>query len=334
MKAIIPVAGMGTRLRPHTHTCPKVLLPVAGKPIIAHILDELAALNFDEITFILGHKGSMIREYVTREYGFKANFVKQEEMRGLGHAISLARAFHADDEDVFIVLGDTIFKADLQGCFERGESALGVKEVADPRRFGVVEFKADGEILRLVEKPSVPPSNLALCGLYYLRSPKLLFDCLDEMIANDVRTAGEFQLTDALQMMLDRGCPMSVFKIDGWYDCGKKETVLQTNRDLLDMQQAAGMLGGGGYTCTNSTVIAPVAIHPSVTITNSVIGPYVTISAETAVESCVIADSTVGESCELANLLLEQSLIGDNCRVIGERQGLNIGDSSELLFAK
>lgn len=334
MKAIIPVAGIGTRLRPHTHTAPKVLLPVAGKPMLGHILDELVALGLDEVTFIIGYKGEMIRDYVTSTYGFKANFVEQTQMRGLGHAISLAKEYHVNDtEPVLIVLGDTVFHADLKSVFEKGDSAIGVKKVNDARRFGIVELDKRGEVIRLIEKPENPPTNLAIVGIYYVTNPKLLFDSLDAIIAEGKTTKGEFQLTDALQRMLDAGEHMRVFMVDGWYDCGKPETMLLTNRDLLDKQN----LGAAEHSNLSerypgSVIIMPVAIAQSVVIENCIVGPYVSISADTVLRDCIAKNSIIGEHAEVSSIILEDSIISDNAKVVGNLFRLNVGDSSEIIL--
>jgi glucose-1-phosphate thymidylyltransferase len=333
LKAIIPVAGIGTRLRPHTHTAPKALLPVAGKPMLAHILDELVALGFDEVTFIIGYKGKMIRDYITRTFSFKANFVEQPEMKGLGHAISLAKEFHYSDDPVLIVLGDTIFKADLKTVFQRGESAIGVKKVEDARRFGIVELDKRGEVVRLIEKPENPPTNLAIVGIYYMTHPKALFDALDELIEEGRTTKGEFQLTDALQKMLDRGERMRVFTIEGWYDCGKPETMLLTNRDMLDMQaQGAAEYVQVSERFPGSVMIMPVAIAPNAKIENSIIGPYVSLSAGANLRDTIIRNSIVGENAEVNSIILEDSIISDNAKVIGNLFKLNVGDSSEIVM--
>jgi len=335
LKAIVPVAGIGTRLRPHTHTAPKVLLPVAGKPILGHILDELTRLGIEEATFIIGYKGDMIRDYVQKTVRFRTNFVQQAEMLGLGHAVSLAKPFHYDDERVLIVLGDTIFKADLKAVFERDESALGVKQVGDPRRFGVVELDSMGLVRRLVEKPDSPPSNLALVGIYYLKNPRLLFDCLDENIAANHRTKGEFQLTDALQLMIDRGEHMRVFLVEGWYDCGKPETMLLTNRDLLDQkihdsEEYARVVAR----YPGSVIIPPVAISEKVRMKNCIVGPYVSVSAGTCLRSCIVRNSIIGEDAEVAEIVLESSIISDHAKVIGTHTRLNVGDSSEIILGE
>jgi glucose-1-phosphate thymidylyltransferase len=334
MKAIIPVAGIGTRLRPHTHTAPKVLLPVAGKPILSHILDELVELGFDEITFIVGYKGEMITEYVRENYSIKANFVQQNEMLGLGHAISLARPHHDTDEPVLIILGDTIFQCDLKSVFEGGVSAIGVKTVEDARRFGIVELTPAGGIKRLLEKPDVPPTNLAIVGIYYLTNPKLLFDCLDENIRDNKRIKGEFQLTDALQMSLDRGENMRVFMVDGWYDCGKPETMLETNRDLLDRKHSDfSVITNLKEQYPDCVIIPPVAIHPSVTMEQSIVGPYVSISQGASIHSTIISNTIIGQNTDVARITLEGSIISDNAKVRGNRYHLNVGDGSEVLLS-
>jgi glucose-1-phosphate thymidylyltransferase len=334
LKAIIPVAGIGTRLRPHTHTAPKVLLPVAGRPMLGHILDELVALDLEEVTFIIGYKGEMIRDYVTSTYSFKANFVEQSEMRGLGHAISLAKQHHySDQEPVLIVLGDTVFHADLKSVFERGESAIGVKKVNDARRFGIVELDKRGEVTRMLEKPENPPTNLAIVGIYYITNPKLLFDSLDKLIEQGKTTKGEFQLTDALQMMLAGGEHMRIFMVDGWYDCGKPETMLLTNRDLLDKQNlGAAEHANLSARYPGSVIIMPVAIAHSVLIENSIVGPYVSVSADTVLRDCIVRNSIIGEHAEVSSIILEDSIISDNAKAVGNLYRLNVGDSSEIVL--
>lgn len=330
MKAIIPVAGIGTRLRPHTYTAPKVLLPVAGKPILGHILDELVALGLTEVTFIIGYKGEMIRDFVLDNYDLTANFVEQPEMLGLGHAISLAKPFHYSDEPVLIILGDTIFSADLKAVFDKGETALGVRKVEDGRRFGIVELDQRGQVFRLVEKPEVPPSNLAIVGIYYMTRPRVLFDALDAMIAEGRTTKGEFQLTDALQKMLEQGEPMRVFMVEGWFDCGKAETMLETNRELLDTKQDFEDYARLTDRFPGSVVRMPAAIAEGVALENCIIGPYVSVSAGTTMRNCIVSNSIVGANAMVCNIVLEDSIISDNAKVAGNHYRLNVGDSSEI----
>jgi glucose-1-phosphate thymidylyltransferase len=323
MRAIIPVAGVGSRLRPHTYTVPKVLLNVGGKPIVGHILDRLIENGFDEATIVIGYLGDKIKEYVLRNYTIRVDFVEQEERLGLGHAIYLAR--HTVSRDpILIILGDTIFDVDLKALMETDFSVLGVKEVEDPRRFGVAETER-GFITRLVEKPEHPKSKLALVGIYYIRQPHILIDCLREEIKGDIRTRGEFQLTDALQMMIDRGERMKTFSIEGWYDCGKPETLLETNRHLLDNQPTA--IGR-----PDVVIQPPVFVSNKATVTNSVLGPYATIADDAVVENSIIRNSIVSEGGRVTNTLLEDSIVGNNATVRGTYKRVNIGDSSELEF--
>ena len=322
MKVVIPVAGEGTRLRPHTHTAPKVLLHVAGKPILGHILDEIAALKPEEVILVVGNMADKIRQYVSKNYDFKASYINQQERKGLGHAVSLARTHLDPDEPVLIILGDTIFRAPFQDILSAKESLLGVKEVDDPRRFGVVEVK-DGYVSRLEEKPAWPASNLVIVGIYYLRRPGLLFECLDEIIARGVRVKGEFQLTDALERMIERGEKMRLFPIDDWFDCGKMETMLATNRELLKRKAPT-------YAIENSIIIPPVFIARPENIEHSVIGPYVSIAEGATVKRAILKDVIVSENATVEDVALHNSLIGENAVVKGSYRTLNVGDSSEV----
>lgn len=323
MRAIVPVAGVGSRLRPHTYTVPKVLLNVAGKPIIGHIMDKLIDHGVDEATIVIGYLGEKIREYILKNYTIKVDFVEQEERLGLGHAIFLSR--HTISRDpILIILGDTIFDADLTAMAANKHSVLGVQKVDDARRFGVAET-SDGYITKLVEKPEHPKSNLAVVGLYYITQPQLLVDSLKELIKSNVRTKGEFQLTDALQMMIDRGEKMKTFDVRGWYDCGKPETLLSTNKLLLASMAPPKSVAG-------VVVQAPVFISPKATVTNSVIGPNATIAEGAVVENSIIRNSIISEDAHVSDALLEDSIVGSNAVVRGSYKRINIGDSSELEF--
>jgi glucose-1-phosphate thymidylyltransferase len=322
MKAIIPVAGVGTRLRPHTYTLPKVLLNVAGKPILGHILDALQAHEIDEATIIVGYMGDLVEEYVRKHHTLKVNFIYQEERLGLGHSIWIARENILGDEPLLIILGDTIFDVDLSLATNSCFSTLGVKSVEDPRRFGVVEMEK-GFISRLIEKPENPTTNLALVGLYFINNPTLLVNCLDEMIEKNIRTRDEFQLTDALQMMIDRGEKFTTFPVEGWYDCGKPETLLSTNRYLLDGMSAPTPIDG-------TVIIPPAFISSKAHVERSVIGPYTTVAAGAKVVDSVVKDSIISDGATVTASMLEQSIIGNNAIVKGKFSRLNVGDSSEI----
>lgn len=323
--AIIPVAGVGTRLRPHTHTLPKVLLPVAGKPILAHILDDLPSLGIGRAVLVVGYMGDLIRDYVERHYGGLAvDFVDQPERLGLGHAVSLAEPF-ADDRPLLVILGDTIFEADLRGVLAGDASSIGVKAVEDPRRFGIVETDANGRVSRLVEKPEHPTSNLAIAGVYYFRRGRPLFDALRELQAGNIRTRGEFQLTDAMQRMLDAGQILTTFPIEGWYDCGKTETLLETNRILLAKRAGSPKVPG-------SIVHGPVAIGEGAALENCIVGPHVSIAAGARLRNAVVRDSIINENAVVEDIMLEGSVVGENAVVRGGFNHVNVGDSSEVRF--
>ncbi len=323
MRAIIPVAGVGSRLRPHTYTVPKVLLNVAGKPIIGHIMDKIIDDGFDSATIIVGYLGDLIKDYITENYDIKVDFVEQEERLGLGHAIYLSR--HTISKDpILIILGDTVFDVDLKKMMKSEYSTIGVKEVADPRRFGVAESK-DGFITKLVEKPENPTSNLAIVGLYLIKHPDVLIECLKENIKRDVRTKNEYQLTDGLQSMIERGEKLTTFTIDGWYDCGKPETLLDTNKHLLESTKTNSVHEG-------VVVIPPVFIAPSASVKRSVIGPFATIADGAAVVDSIVKNSIVSERATVEKSLLHDSIIGSNAHIIGGFKRINIGDSSELEY--
>ena len=323
MKAVIPVAGEGTRLRPHTHTVPKPLLRVAGKPILGHILDDVVELGIRDVVLIVGYRGQHIVDYVKTHYDLNVSFVEQGERLGLGHAIYLTKD-HVGDEPVLVLLGDTIFKGDFARIVGAGGNYLGVKEVPDPERFGVVEVE-EGKIVNLVEKPAEPRSNLAIVGIYCVEDSRGLYDALETIITEDLRTRGEYQLTDALNLMIKRGIDLRAFEIEGWYDCGKAETLLETNRDLLEM-------AGSQVTVSGSIIIDPVNIGDDVTIEASVIGPYVSIAGKTVVRQSIIRNSILGSGALVEYALLDSSLIGDNAIVKGLFKKLNVGDSSEIDF--
>lgn len=324
MRAIIPVAGVGSRLRPHTYMLPKVLLNVAGKPILGHILDKIIGEGIYEATIIVGHMGEMIKQYVSTAYAkLKVDYVDQEERLGLGHAIYIARGTMSADP-VLIILGDTIFDVDLTPVLHGDHSALGVKTVEDPRRFGVAEVH-DGMISRLVEKPEKPTSHLAIVGLYYIRNTPLLVTCLEDVVARDIRTKGEYQLTDALQLMLERGEKMKTFMVDGWYDCGKPETLLSTNRALLEKKSTSRHIDG-------VILNPPVYVAATARLSNCIIGPFTTIGENVSVSESVIRNSIISEGAQVHKALLDNSIVGNGSVVKGGFKRINVGGSSEIDF--
>ena len=321
--AVIPAAGVGTRLRPHTHTQPKVLLHVAGKPILAHILDDLVALDVKRAVLVIGYMGELVRAYVSRAYPkLQVDYVVQEERLGLGHAVSLAAPF-ADDRPLLIVLGDTIFEADLKAVLKGRVNTIGVKEVEDPRRFGVVEVDAKGRVTKLVEKPEHPATNLAITGIYYFTHGGPLFAALEELQRKNQRTRGEFQLTDALQILVAGGEELRTFPVEGWYDCGKTETLLETNRILLDKLADTPAIPG-------TVTLQPVFVAPGATVENCILGPHVSVAAGARLRNAVMRDSIVNENATVEDILLEGSVVGENAVVSGGFRHVNVGDSSEV----
>ncbi len=323
MKAIIPAAGIGSRLRPHTHTAPKALLHVAGKPILGHILDELLAFGIDEVVVIVGFLGEKIVEYVKSNYEIRASFITQKELNGLGWAIYITRE-HITEEPILVILGDTIFETDLSAVLAGQFDSIGTKIVDDPKRFGIAE--TDGQfITALVEKPENPKSNQALVGIYYIKSTDLFARCLEELVAKKITTRGEYQLTDALGLMIKHGCKMTTFNVDGWFDCGKPDTLLSTNRYLLSQIKSVDERPG-------NILLPPVFISPSATLENSVVGPNVSVGDDARIVRSIVKDSIISECAEVTDCLLEQSLIGNNSFISGQFKRANLGDSSEIKY--
>ncbi|MFN0275100.1 MAG: sugar phosphate nucleotidyltransferase [Chitinophagales bacterium] len=327
MKAIIPVAGVGTRLRPHTYSQPKPLIPVAGKPILGFILDRLILAGFNEFVLVIGYLGEKIEEFVTNNYpNVVTHFVVQQTREGLGHAIYLCKDYFRIDEPLFIALGDTIFEADIESVLQMKTSALGLKKVDDPRDFGVAETDEEFNILKVVEKPSIPKSNLALVGLYRIIESEKLFDALEKNMFEGMRTKGEFHLTDAIMQLINEGIPFSGFKVQNWYDCGKKEILLETNAILLKKLQVSGK----GKSFENTIIIDPVSIASGCEIKHSIIGPNVTLGENTQVNYAIIRDSIIGNYATIEDVVLHHSVIGSDAIIKGLSQSLNIGDNTEI----
>jgi glucose-1-phosphate thymidylyltransferase len=329
MKAVIPVAGIGTRLRPHTHTQPKSLIPVAGKPILAHIVDQLVEAGINEFIFIIGYLGDKIEEYITTNYpNIQSQFVIQTTGKGTGHAIWLAKDAIANNE-ILIVFGDTICELNWQELLNSEQSILGVKKVEDPRQFGVAETDSNGIITRLVEKPTIPKSNLALVGIYKIKETKELMECIHYNIQNNIKTHNEFHLTDAMMCMVAKGTTFKTYNVNLWFDCGKKDILLQTNELLLKRGLNKDFRESN---LNNSIIIEPVFIGKNCKISNSIIGPNVSIGENASIDYSIIKESIIGPFAELKNAVLSQSLIGNDASLHGTFHSMNLGDSAEINF--
>ncbi|MEI8059342.1 MAG: sugar phosphate nucleotidyltransferase [Ferruginibacter sp.] len=327
MKAIIPVAGAGTKLRPHTYTQPKALIPLAGKTILSIIIDQLLEAGITDFVFIIGYLGEKIQDYVNEKYPqLNSHFVQQNERQGTGHAIKLTKDI-VGDEEMLIVLGDTIAEYDVKEIINTPFSMLGVKKVDDPRNFGVAEIEEDGFISRVVEKPAIPKSNLALVGVYKIKETEFLFSCIKKIIEADIKSYDEFNLTDALECMIQQGVKFQPFKVQNWFDCGKKETLLESNATLL--KKFGGNIGTN-HSFENTIIIPPVSIGEDCDIKNSVIGPNVAIGDHSKMNHAIIKDSIVGSYSNLFEIVLNSSLIGSDAEVRGVSRSLNIGDNTAI----
>ena len=328
MQVIIPVAGAGTRLRPLTYTQPKVLISVAGKPILSFIIDELLENGINDFVFVIGYLGEKIKEFVENNYPhINARFVTQENREGLGHAIWRAKELIDLNKELIIQLGDTIVDIDIKKILAEPYSTLGVKKVDDPRAFGVAEIDADGFIKAVVEKPTIPKSNMALVGFYFIRETAQLMDALEFIINNQLRNNSEFYLTDALMKMIKDGVKFKSQKVDSWFDVGKKDILLETNAILLKkLAEKKVNLG----TTDNCIIVPPVSIAKGVKLKNSIIGPYVSVGENTEINYSIIKNSIIGSYTKLENVVLHGSLIGSDSSIAGLSQSLNIGDNTEI----
>ena len=324
MKVIIPLAGKGTRLRPHTHITPKPMLKVAGKPVMAYILEDLERLgNVEKVVYITGHLKEKVEEYTRKAFSIPAVFIEQKVQDGTAGAVDLARPYV--DQPVLIIFVDTIFDADLS-VIDRtdADGIIWVKTVEDYQRFGVVVTDADGNMTKIVEKPKTPISKRANIGLYYIRNWKLLYEGIAHVLQQP-KNQGEYFLTDAFQYMIDKGARIKVIDVDGWYDAGKIDTLLETNRVMLEKGRARVPAG-----IDRSQVIEPVYIEDGVKLEGSRVGPNVSLGAGTVVMQSTIRDTITGDNCRIANSTLSNSLIGDEVVVTGVHGEASVGSHSEV----
>ena len=330
MKAIIPLAGKGTRLRPHTYLTPKPLIRVAGRPVMSYILDDLIELGVDEIVFVVGYLRGVIESYLADAYPrVRAHYVLQEVQDGTAGAVKLAEPYV--NEDVLILFVDTLFDADLTLVDDVSDSTAGIiwaKEVEDYQRFGVILTDDDGHMVRIVEKPSEPVSKLANIGLYYMNDWRLLFEGIHHTLAASPGPSGEFYLTNAFQYMVDAGAKIKVAPVAGWYDCGKPETLLETNHHLLE----GGRSGvSDSALVENSTIHGFVRVEDGAVIRDSILGPNVTVERGATVERSTIVHTIAGSEAVIENSELHDSLVGSESQVRAYRGQLGVVDHSVVL---
>ena len=327
MKAVIPLAGKGTRLRPHTHLLPKPLVRVAGRPVLTYLLDDLTRFGITEMVFIVGHLDEVIRRYMRDAYpDLYIHYVVQAVQDGTAGAVKLAEPFA--DGDLLILFADTLFEADLtpaRALSPDWGAVIWTREVEDYQKYGVVITDSDGAMTRIVEKPKEPISRLANIGLYYIRDHALLFEGIDHVLASPPGPSGEYYLTDAFQYMVDRGTRIRSAPVDSWHDCGSPEGLLGTNRHLLE---------GGRATISPSarlsgcSVADPVLVEDGVVAESSVLGPNVTLERGARVVNSRLANTIVGARARVEGACLEGSLVGAGAIVSGLEGSVNIGDHS------
>jgi len=323
MQVIIPLAGKGTRLRPHTHIVPKPMLEVAGRPVMDWVMDRLEGLPVTELIFITGHLKEQVEQYARARYRYPSRFIEQKVQDGTAGAVNLARPFVK--EPVLIIFVDTVFEADLT-LVNRSEAdgIIWAKEVEDYQRFGVVVTDQQGYMTKIVEKPSEPISKLANIGLYYIRDTAALWKGIDHVLSSPANK-GEYYLTDAFQHMIEHGRKILTAEVGGWYDCGKLDTLLETNEILLRKGAARRREYPG------VTIHDPVLIEDGVSIERSVIGPNVTLKAGTKVGDSRLAHTIVGSQCTLSGATLHHAMLGNSVMVRNFKGSGTLGDHSEVI---
>lgn len=325
MKIILPVAGKGTRLRPHTHTKAKSLVHVAGKTVLEHIVSRLEVLRAAELIFITDENGKQIEDFMAARFpGLNCIYIVQKERLGPAHAVALAAPRIEDGDEVLVVFNDTIFVTDLERIPQLCDDCDGLiysKEVEDYQRFGVNVVRG-GFIVDMVEKPDTPVSRLAQVGLYYLKDGKRFMGYLEQTIAAGEMVKGEYYLPSVFMRMIQDGRRFRAPEIDAWLDCGKPETLLETNRFLLrGRHHAHGEV-------VNSVLIEPVHIEKGAVVRGSILGPNVSVAAGSVVEESIIRDAIINADSKVRDIILHSSILGDSVTLIGSPRRMNIGDHS------
>jgi len=329
MKLIVPLAGKGTRLLPLTKRVPKPLVRVAGRPVMDYVMDAVKGLDVDELIVITGHLKEVVERYIVERYDVKATFVEQKTLDGTAGAINLARPYV--DSPVLIIFVDTVFEADLS-LINRvdADGIIWAKEVEDYQRFGVIVTDAGGYMTRIVEKPSTPVSRLANIGLQYIKDWKMLFDGIAHVLKQPPGKGGEYYLTDAFQYMVDRGRRLLTAPVAGWYDCGKVDTLLETNQHLLEHGRARIPSGP----CPRCTIVPPVYIEDGVTMHDVTVGPNVSIEAGSFLADSTIANSILGRNVRVVRGTVKDSVVGDDQKIEGKTLQQSVMDAGEIAPAK
>ncbi len=335
MKIIIPMAGRGSRLRPHTLTVPKPLIPVAGKPIVQRLVEDLAASYGDkveEIAFIIGDFGAQVEKdliAIAEGLGAKGTIYYQREPLGTAHAILCAEKSLSGN--VIVAFADTLFRADFK-IDTTQDGIIWVQEVEDPSAYGVVKLNEAGTITDFIEKPYTPVSNLAIVGIYYFRDADYLRSEMQYLIDNHIKEKGEYQLTNALENMKLKGTQFKTGKIAEWLDCGNKEAVVHSNQRVLEFKKDIETLVHPSAVIENSTVLMPCYIGEGAVIRNAVVGPHVSIGAKTTITNAVVRNCIIQNNSKIGDIVMENSMIGNNVDLSGKKSDVNLGDFSRQVF--
>ncbi len=333
MNIIIPMAGMGKRMRPHTLTVPKPLIPVAGKPIVQRLVEDIAHTTdekIDHIAFVVGRFGKAVEDMlvgIAEAIGAKGHICYQDEPLGTAHAIMCAKDFVQGP--VIIAFADTLFKTDLK-IDTNTEGIIWVNKVENWKMFGVVELHADGHITNFVEKPDHFVSDLAIIGVYYIKDGDLLRSEMQYLLDNDIREKGEYQLTNALESMKQKGYRFSPGRVDEWLDCGNKDATVYTNQRVLELKKGKEKLIADTVTCINSVIIEPCYIGEHVVLENAVVGPHASIGSNSTVKNALIRNSIIQQSVSISDKLIANSMIGSHAVVQGQADDLSVSDYSTM----
>ncbi|MFH2143226.1 MAG: sugar phosphate nucleotidyltransferase [Bacteroidota bacterium] len=328
MKIIIPMAGIGKRMRPHTLTVPKPLISVAGKPIVQWLIEEIAKVSpqkIEEIAFILGHFGDEVEKNlknIASTFGAKSSIYYQDEALGTGHAIYCAEPSLSGN--IIVAFADTLFKADF--ILDNSEDgSIWVKKVTDPSSFGVVKIDSDNKISSFIEKPKTFVSDLAIIGIYYFKKGEILREELKKLIDNKVIVNGEYQLTDALETMKSKGLKFAAPFVSEWLDCGNKNATVYANQRILENHKDEKLISTKSQ-ILNSVIIPPCFIDDNVKIENSVIGPHSSIGKGTEINYSIVKNSIIQQNSIIKNAIIDNSMIGNFVKFEGKASDLNIGD--------
>ncbi|HKK76991.1 MAG TPA: sugar phosphate nucleotidyltransferase [Saprospiraceae bacterium] len=333
MKIIIPMAGRGSRLRPHTLTIPKPMQPVAGKPIVQRIVEDFDASfpgGIEEVAFIIGDFGAEVEQQLTKiakGIGAKASIYQQEVPLGPAHAIQCAK--DSLEGKCIVAFADTLFNADFSFDTEQ-DGMIWVQKVADPSSFGVVKLDDQGVITDFVEKSPTFVSDLAIVGIYYFKDGAALRDQIQHLIDNDIKDKGEFQITSVLDNMKAAGTKFRAGKIDEWLDCGNKENIIATTSRILELKQDKEQLIADSLTQKNSQIIPPCYIGENVQLENSVVGPFAVIDNNSVVKNSVIQKTIVQQNSQVTNANLRESMIGNEASYEGHARTVSVGDYSQI----